>query len=70
MANKLKLDNIPKENRVLTCPYCNSEQNEFNYEHTMYTDTNWVLHTCDKCKKDFAFIQFVERIYVTAELKE
>ena len=67
---KIKLENIPDENRVLTCPHCKAIQNELNYKKLMHTNTNWTIHKCDICKKDFVYVQFVERIYVTAELME
>ena len=66
----LKLDNIPDENRVLTCPYCKATQNELNYKKTMWTNTNWSLFTCEACKKEFGYIQFVERIYYTAKITD
>ena len=67
---KVKLENIPDENRVLTCPHCKAIQSELNYKQLMHTNTNWTMHKCDICKKDFVYVQFVERIYVATKLVE
>ena len=42
---------VPKEHRKLYCPYCNAEQNDMNIIKTMYSDPNWVAHTCESCGK-------------------
>ena len=61
---------VPKEHRKLYCPYCNAEQNDMNIIKTMYSDPNWVVHTCESCGKMFAYVRIVERMYITSQLKE
>lgn len=61
---------VPAEHRVLSCPYCKHEQLDINIDKKMFTDKEWVGYTCEKCKKLFAYIQIVERMYVTSQIKE
>ena len=56
--------------RKLYCPYCNTEQNDMSIIKTMYSDPNWVAHTCESCGKMFAYVRVVERLYVTSRLEE
>lgn len=61
---------IPEENKVVTCPYCNKAQNPFNIPLRMVSNTEWVTKDCDHCGKLFGYMQFVERIYIAASIKE
>lgn len=63
-------EQVPPENRVLTCPYCNKEQQMYNIPKRKDTSTEWVAHECDHCEKLFGYIQIVERIYVAVQTKE
>ena len=63
-------EQVPPENRVLTCPYCHKEQHMYNITPRMNTSTEWVAHNCVSCGKLFGYIQIVERIYVAVQVKE
>lgn len=63
-------EQIPKENRVVTCPYCHTAQNDCNIPKQLHSDRRWVWHDCEYCGKGFGYMQFVERIYITAGVKE
>lgn len=63
-------EQVPPENRVLTCPYCNKEQQMYNIPPQMHTSTEWIAHDCSHCGKLFGYIQIVERIYVAVQTKE
>lgn len=69
MATKA-YEQIPKENRVVTCPYCHKAQSAYNIPLRMTSNTEWVWHDCEHCGKGFGYMQFVERIYITAGVKE
>lgn len=63
-------DQVPQENRVLTCPYCHKEQDMYNIPLQMNTSRQWIAHDCTNCGKVFGYIQIVERIYVAVQTKE
>lgn len=63
-------EQVPPENRVLTCPHCHKEQNMYNIPKRKDTSTEWVAHECDHCGKLFGYIQIVERIYVAVATEE
>lgn len=62
-------EQVPPENRVLTCPYCNKEQHMYDIRPRMHTNKELVAYNCDHCGKLFRFIQIVERIYVAIQIK-
>lgn len=62
-------EQVPPENRVLTCPYCHKEQNMFNISPRMHTSKEWIVHECEHCGKLFGYIQIVERIYIATQVK-
>lgn len=70
MIHTTYYEQVPPKNRVVTCPYCNKEQNMHNIPLQMHTSKMWIAHDCENCGKVFGYIQIVERIYVVVQTKE
>ena len=63
-------EQVPQENKVLTCPYCHKEQNMYNIPPSMHTSKYWIASDCVHCGKMFGYMQIVERVYIAVQTKE
>lgn len=70
MIHTTYYEQIPPENKVVTCPYCKTAQNDYNIPIHLRSDPDWIWHNCECCGKGFGYRTIVERVYIALGVKE